>query len=99
FFHVNRVYKIVHLLLFSFSEPLSSPFPYSFLHRLISLTNSWKASVTFTFVFAELSMNLHPISLASSSPFSFGTSLSDSKSHLLPTRTKGTLSASFTLRM
>merc|ERR1719322_176500 len=66
----------------------------------ICLTRSKNISVTPIFDLAEVSMNVQlPNCLAIIIPWSFPTTLSSSKSHLLPTNTIGTSSVSFTLNI
>merc|ERR1711871_1728550 len=64
----------------------------------ISRTTSWKQASSLIFSFADASKNVQTHCLASSSPVSFETSRSV-KSHLLPTSTIGTTSASFARRI
>jgi len=72
-------------LALEFSLPFSRK-----LFFVSSLSSSWKASFTFTFVFAEVSMKAQYQSAASRSATAVGTVRADSSSHLLPTSIMGT---------
>lgn len=68
-------------------------------HRRISRTKSKNASSTLISDSASASTNPHPKDLAKTAASCVVTSLADSREHLLPTRTMGKKSLSFTRRI
>lgn len=94
-----RIYKIKHLLLFSFLDLFFGlVFSPSRCARII-LTTWQKERSTLTQVLAEVSIKSHPRRLAIAYPSSRVTSRSVTLSHLLPTNIIGTLSTSLTRKI